>query len=153
MFKFRGFSLIEILIAIFILSIISSGIFLFITGANRSSMDSYFEFMAMQVAKEPVEVFKCFGYSRVSKAQTQPIADYLLNQWQEVEQFSNETGIDRPEETEFFERLIEATPFEDSGLKGVIVKVSVRAFKPGKAKTYVRKGIVEFSGIIWEQPQ
>ena len=153
MINSKGFSLIEVLVSILILSIISSGIFLFITGANRSSMDSYYEFMALQVAREPIEIFKCFGYERIAKAATDPIADYKINQWQNVLQYSSQTGIDRPQETEFLERNIECTPVNDSGIKGVLIKVTVRAFKPGKIKTYVRRGEVDFSSIIWEQPQ
>lgn len=139
--------------AVLILSIVSGGIFLLITGASRSSMDSYYEQLALQIAREPVEVFRSFGYERLLKADVNPVADYLVNQWQVMTQFSSESGIDRPEEAGLFERLIELQHIDQPPHKGFLVKVSVRPLKTEKAVVYARKQSVEFSGVIWEQPQ
>ncbi|MEW6708647.1 MAG: prepilin-type N-terminal cleavage/methylation domain-containing protein [Candidatus Riflebacteria bacterium] len=150
---FRGMSLIEVMVAVLILSLISSGIFLLITGAGRSSMDSYYEHLALQLAREPLEIFRAFGYERLLVADTQPIADYQINQWQSILKFSSESGIDRPEETESFERFIELQKQDSSPVKGILVKVTIRPKPSGKASAYSSRHSIEFTGVVWEQPQ
>ena len=148
-----GFSLIETMVAVLMLAIVSSGIFLFISGAGRSSMDSYYEFLALQACREPVEVFRCFGYDRVKKSGETRIADYEIDQWQVMSAYSDSSAIDRPEAIEMFERYISLNEIEYSGMKGLLVKVMVRPGANSAADRFVRRESVSFSSIIWEQPR
>ena len=58
----RGFSLIELLLAMIFLSLVMLSIMWLNSSSSRSSMDAYYEFMAIQLALEPIEVFRTFGY-------------------------------------------------------------------------------------------
>ena len=57
-----GLSLLEIVIAMFFMSIAILSFFTMNQASNQSSMDAYYEFLAFSLAREPIEVFRGFGY-------------------------------------------------------------------------------------------
>ena len=62
MMKRKAFTLVEILIAMFLMSVVILSIFLLNQSANKSSMDAYYEMLCFSLAREPIEVFRGFGY-------------------------------------------------------------------------------------------
>lgn len=147
LFRARGFSLIEILAAAFVFSIVSAGFMLLISGSNRSVIDGRFQALASQIAQESIEVYKAFGYAAIEKNLPDAIADYELDKWVPVPPVTRFTGIERPEEVAGFERKITLSKVSDSLLDSLVIKVSVR---PGYGvKSPGRTGAFECSDIIF----
>lgn len=143
----KGFSLIEVLAAAFVFSIVSAGFMLMISGSNRSVIDGRFQALAAQIAQESIEVYKAFGYAAIEKNLPAPIADYELDKWVLVSPVTRFTGIERPEEVAGFERKISMSKVSDGLLDGFVIKVSVR---PGYGvKTLGNAGVFERSNIIF----
>lgn len=57
-----GFSLVEVMVAGILLSIGFFGLMMVNRSSNQLTLDSYHEFLAIQLAQEPVEVFRSVGY-------------------------------------------------------------------------------------------
>lgn len=62
-----GFSLIEMLIAVFFLGLVLVGTMTLVSQANRASMDAHYELLACQVAREPIEIFRQAGFDAVKR--------------------------------------------------------------------------------------
>jgi hypothetical protein len=58
----RGFSLVEVLMALGFLSTVLLSLIMLNTFSSRSSLDAYYELIAFQLAREPIEVFREFGH-------------------------------------------------------------------------------------------
>jgi prepilin-type N-terminal cleavage/methylation domain-containing protein len=59
----QGFSLLEIAIAVGIVGTALMGILWLQSISQRSAMDSYFELLAVELAREPIEYFRGHGYA------------------------------------------------------------------------------------------
>ena len=69
----HGASLLEVLIAGIILVIGLLPLLMLNRSSNQLTLDAYFEFMAVQLAQEPIEVFRSVGYPACTKLAHFPI--------------------------------------------------------------------------------
>jgi Tfp pilus assembly protein PilV len=149
--RIQGFSLIEIVIALFFLAVAMVGILLLISSAHRSSMDTYYGFMARQLAREPLEVFRTFGYVALKKMPVTPIPEYELNIWKTLEQMSPAYGMERPSGAVMFERRIETREIREQELKGFLITVRVRPATLSAAQKFMRKEETVCSTVVLAQ--
>jgi len=149
----EGFSLVETILAVLFLSIASIGIFSMISHSNRSSMDANLFFLANQLALEPLEVFRAFGYESLGEIGSVPIHGYEVGTWADVPSSDIGSGIERPGGATSFERKIDLTKVELSGTKGFLVSVRIRPVISGKARIFMRKEEVVRSALLLERPK
>ncbi|MBF0406906.1 MAG: hypothetical protein HQM10_06110 [Candidatus Riflebacteria bacterium] len=150
--KIRAFSLIEVLIAVVFLSTIIVGIVNMNYMSNRSSMDSYYEFLAMQLAEEPIEIFRIFGYTWLSTYGTShSIPEYPLDMWKPVES-GNMSGVQYPPEALLFKRKISLRPLTGR-VKGIRIKVQVAPREQSTAKIWLSQSDVSMEAIVCETPK
>lgn len=123
----KGFSLIEAMLATMVLGLLAVYVFTMISESNRGTTNAYHQYLAEQVAREPLEVFRFLGCQEILKNQQHGLADYKFNEWQQVTAVSEFSGIERPEEATRFERKITATPIEKDGVKAVLLQVNIRS--------------------------
>ena len=69
----RGFSLLEVLIAAAILMLGLLPLLTVNRSSNRATLDAYYEFLAVQLAQEPIEVFRSVGYPECLQLQKYPV--------------------------------------------------------------------------------
>ena len=148
-----GFSLIEIIIAVFFLAVAMVGILLLISNAHRSSMDAYYGFLAKQLAREPLEVFRTFGYNALEEMPDSPISEYELNTWKTLEQMSPAHAVERPSGSVMFERRIEAQKINEGENNGFLITVRVRPAALSTAQKFMRKEETVCSTVILAQRQ
>jgi Tfp pilus assembly protein PilV len=112
----HGITLIEILVAGVVMSVAMLVLFVVNSSSQRMTMDSYYEFLTMQIAQEPIEVFRAVGYPECKNLPAYPI--------DESSPISGSSGI-YPLEATMFDRHI--TLKEIPPLCMVTVTVSPRA--------------------------
>jgi type II secretory pathway pseudopilin PulG len=110
--RVSGFTLIEIMIAFFLLSLAMFGILQLQRLSNLRSADAYLELLAAQLAKEPVEVYRGLGYEWIARHLDDTLADYPFYQDQDIAQSS--FADDYPNEARGFSRFINVTREEVS---------------------------------------
>lgn len=132
-----AFSFIEVMLAAMILGLLAIYVFTMISESNRGTVNTYHQYLAEQIAREPLEVFRYLGCQKVLAGIGSGIADYKFNEWQKIEEVSSATGIERPEDATIFERKIIITPIKKDDTEAILVQVNVRptrnsaAFGPG----------------------
>lgn len=93
----RGMTLIEVMVASIVLVLALLGLFMVNSSSSRMTMDSYFEFLTVQLAQEPLEVFRSVGYPACMSLARYPIGS--------PHPITNESGV-YPVEATMFERKI-----------------------------------------------
>lgn len=134
----RGLTLIEVLIASVVLSLALLSLFLINSSSNRMTLDSYYELLAVQIAQEPLEVFKVVGFPECMQLPKYPIGT--------PEPMTTENGR-YPVEAAMFERTIRVDLLTEPLY---VVTVSVTPLPDTKAQTWMRKGksCIVLKGII-----
>ncbi len=149
--KLRGFSFTEIMLAAMVLGLLALYVFTMISESNRGTANAYHQYLAEQVAREPLEVFRFLGSRKVRDNLGKGIADYRFNEWQKIETLSAATGIERPEEAAAFERKITVTPLSLDDMEAILVQVDVRPAR-GSAGLGIGLDQLNRSTIIVNQP-
>ena len=132
-----AFSLFEVLIASTVFTIALLPLLWSANNYNKSAMDAYYEFLALTLAKEPVEVFRALGYDWIAANQTNPHPDFPAGE----KQISSD-GDKYPVEAGAFKRKIDlkVSPAEKSILVTVTVypaaQTRVRAWFSGTETVY-----------------
>lgn len=124
--KARGFSFTEIMLAAMVLGLLVIYVFTLISESTRGTASAYQQYLAEQVAREPLEVFRFLGSIKVREHLNTGIADYKFNEWQKIETVSAASGIERPEDATAFERKITVTPLAHKDMEAILVQVNVR---------------------------
>lgn len=150
-FTQRGFSLVEAMLATMILGLLAIYVFTMISESNRGTTNAYYQYLAEQIAREPLEVFRFIGCKQVLENESQGMADYKFNEWQKIDAVSEITGIERPQDATRFERKITATPIEKDGIKAVLVRVNIRSSLNGNPLGLGPEQQLSRSTIIVEQ--
>ncbi len=126
----RGaFSFVEVMLAAMILGLLAIYVFTMISESSRGTANTYQQYLAEQIAREPLEVFRFLGCQKVLAEISHGIADYKFNEWQKIESVSAATGIERPEDATFFERKIIVTAINKDDIKAILVQISVRPIR------------------------
>ncbi len=148
-----GLTLIEVAIAALILGLLSVGWFQVLSQANRQNMDTYYEFLASQLAAEPLEVFRALGYSTLERvvANALSIPEYPLG----VSDIGTHAAgeIQALGESFLFRREILMKPVAESGNAGMMITVRVYPREDeGRLKTWWRQREVKMEAVVWRLP-
>lgn len=148
--KRRGFNLIELLMAMLFLSFVMMGVLYLNSSSNRSSMDAYFEFMATQLALEPIEIFRTFGYDWMKSYATHQLDDYPIGE-SEIKNRS----IRHPAESTLFLREIILVPIDGTSEIPNAMRVKVRVYPKGqsRARAWLLRQDVAMESLIFERPK
>lgn len=149
--KRKGFSLIEVLIGLVIMSVALLSFFLINESSNTQSMDAYYEFLAHSLGKELVEFTQGMGYEWALKFMDAPDI-FPLGTWHGVleKPIFSDTSYFR--EAESFERRVNFKKVEKSG-KGVLVTVDIRVKEKGRASSWLSRNFISYTTIVMEKPQ
>lgn len=155
--KRAGFTLIELLVAIAFMSL---GLLSFLwlnSFSQKESMDAYYETLGLALAKEPIEVFRAFGYKwlkKVKESEIPPLPNYPIGEDKQVET----TGVTDPYpiEARFFKRKISIFPYGDRNTpsQALEVVVEVSPIENTPVFSWLNKGrIVRMDALIVEEPE
>lgn len=152
-FSRRGFSLIEVLIAMLFLSVVILGLMWMNSFSTRGSNDAYFDFTASQLALEPIEVFRSFGYEWLTTyGGSHYLLDYPLETWIDIESGGGRPGIARSGDAALFKRTISVVPVAGPP-RAMRVTVQVAPRNQSRASTWLMRDVVTMNGLIVERPK
>ena len=153
----NGFTITEVVIA---MAILATGVFALLgvnSMANKESMDVYFEDLAFSLAREPIEVFRGFGYEFVKsiKDGNTELKEYPLGSISLEYLVGNpDARIDYPAEAANFERHIEITDAGATPVPALNVRVTVTLRDQGgksRAEAWLTRPKISLDAIILEQ--
>ncbi len=153
--KKRGFSLLEVIIAMAFLSVAILSMFWMNRASNQGSMDAYYEFLAFSLAREPIEVFRGFGYDylkMIADGNVSPPAWYPVGTMKDIE-FSLMSDMQYPAEARLFQRLIELTPVTAGKLQGMRIKVTVAVKGQSRVEVWMSRKAVSLESLVMERPK
>ena len=164
--KRKAFTLVEIMIAMFLMTIVILSVFMLNQNAEKNSMDAYYEMLCFSLAREPIEVFRAFGYNKVLKiSKHHELAPLVyrnaLDDFAEIENKNDEDDVnypfDYPNEVTNFQRYIELNTDNDDYIK---ITVMVGPKGGSKAENWLRKKAVydnkysvQLDSIIMKTPK
>lgn len=158
--KKRGFSMLEIVIAMAFLSIAILSILWMNRSSNQGSMDAYYEFLAFSLAREPIEIFRGFGYdclkdiaeNKVSPPSRYPVVGNPASGFVDIE-FDSMSDLQYPAEARLFQRKIELTDISSGDLQGIKIKVTVAAKGQSKVDVWMSRKAVSLESMVMERPK
>ncbi len=153
--KKRGFSLLEVIIAMAFLSVAILSMFWMNRASNQGSMDAYYEFLAFSLAREPIEVFRGFGYDylkMIADGNVSPPSWYPVGAMKDIE-FDLMSDMQYPAEARLFQRLIELTPVTAGKLKGMRIKVTVAVKGQSRVEVWMSRKAVSLESLVMERPK
>ncbi|MBF0544762.1 MAG: hypothetical protein HQM08_10030 [Candidatus Riflebacteria bacterium] len=100
--KRKALSLLEVLFAGALLTIAILPLLWMTKYSEQSSMDAYYELLAMNLVKEPIEIFRGLGYEWLAANPKSPHPDYPIG-----DQQIPGDGLKRPVEASSFKRRID----------------------------------------------
>lgn len=150
----RGLSFTEVMIAVIFLAVAFLAWFRVSTSANRQSMDAYYEFLATQLAGEPIEVFRSFDFPWLEKFRLGQIEfpEYPLEET-DVKDKDPLSPIQHPGESGLFRREISMTPVTQGTQKGMRVRVRVFPRGEGKLKAWWSRREIMMETLLWDLPR
>lgn len=154
--KTLGMSLLEVIIAMFFMSIAILSFFTMNQASNKSSMDAYYEFLAFSLAREPIEVFRGFGYDYLASIlfeDASPPAWYSIDSNFHDIQFKPTADMQYPAEASLFQRNIQLESVAKGNLKAIKIKVTVAVKGQSRAEIWMRKKTVQLESIVMERPK
>ncbi len=145
--KRKAFTLVEIMIAMFLMMVVILSIFMLNQKANESSMDSYYEMLCFSLAREPIEVLRSFGYETVMKIKDNPglmpkqYSDSFVD-FADID--INPSDVDNypfsyPNEALNFQRSITLEDGSENGINYVKVTVIIQPRGSSKAESWMRQ--------------
>jgi hypothetical protein len=134
----RGLTLVEVIVGLFVLTVAILPLILINSTSNQMTLDSYYQLQALQLAMEPIEVFRAVGYPQCTALPHFPL-DY-------TEDLSSRVGV-LPPEVGMFERTI---TMDTSGPPPYIVTVVVAPRSNSIARYWMRRknGTVVMKGAV-----
>ncbi|MBF0498495.1 MAG: prepilin-type N-terminal cleavage/methylation domain-containing protein [Candidatus Riflebacteria bacterium] len=144
----NGFTMIEVLIALFVLAVALLSLMSLNSSSNRGAMDAYFELIGMQLAQEPIEIFQAFGYEWV-EAYRDNLTDYPISQWKDIP-----VSPLRPVEATLFQRRIELEQIQnDNGVSFYKIRVLVAPKGENRVKNWLSRAEISMEAMIVERPK
>jgi len=151
-----GLSLLEIVIAMFFMSIAILSFFTMNQASNQSSMDAYYEFLAFSLAREPIEVFRGFGYDYLASIVFEgaaPPAWYKVDDNFHDIPFDATADMQYPAEADLFQRNIKLASVSEGNLKGIKIIVSVAVKGMSRAEIMMSRKSVTLESVVMERPK
>lgn len=153
--KKRGFSLIEIIVAMAFLAIAILSLMWMNRSSNQGSMDAYYEFLAFSLAREPIEIFRGFGYDclkDIAEGKVSPPSRYPINSFIDID-FDSMSDLQYPAEARLFQRQIELTKISSGSLNGIRIKVTVAVKGQSKVDVWMSRKAVSLESMVMERPK
>ncbi|MDD2999083.1 MAG: hypothetical protein PHV05_08495 [Candidatus Riflebacteria bacterium] len=153
--KKRAFSLLEIIIAMAFLSVAILSMFWMNRASNQGSMDAYYEFLAFSLAREPIEVFRGFGYDylkMIADGSVSPPAWYSVGALKDID-FDFMSDMQYPAEARLFQRMVELSPVASGKLNGIRIKVTVAVKGQSRVEVWMSRKSVSLESIVMERPK
>jgi len=151
----RGFSLVEVMIAMIFFALVLLGFLGVASSANRQSMDAYYEFTAMQAAVEPLEIFRAAGFELVNEYGKHPLPEYPLG-WSDLRDLPG-AAVQHPIEWGMFQREITIDPPQPlptaDNRRAIRVRVRVMPRQASRAATWLTRDGVAVESLIVELPR
>lgn len=146
----RGFSLIEVLIGMVIMSVALLSYFLVNQASSSQSMDAYYEFLGQTLGNETVEFCQGMGHEWAIKYMKKPDL-FPLKEWHGVleKPIFSKTSYFR--ECDSFERIVEMTRISGGG-EGVLITVGIRVKTGNKVRSWMSRSQLEFATVVMEKP-
>ncbi len=147
--------MLEIIIAMAFLSVAILSMFWMNRASNQGSMDAYYEFLAFSLAREPIEIFRGFGYEQlkmIADGNIAPPAWYPIGSFKNIE-FDLMSDMQYPAEARLFERLIELIPVSSGNINGIRIKVTVAAKGQSRVEVWMSRKSVSLESIVMERPR
>lgn len=161
--KKLGFSLIEILVGMFIMAIVLLSFFAINQSSSHQSMDAYYEFIGNTLGNNVIEFCQGMGYEWTNRYIDKPYI-FPLDTWHEVvdhSNLSNSTSIlpvghyQEIESYEHFERHVVMKKIlgtkEGSG-NGILVQIELRIKDENKVRAWMSRNNLKFVTVVMEQP-
>ncbi|MBF0407800.1 MAG: hypothetical protein HQM10_10625 [Candidatus Riflebacteria bacterium] len=137
----KAFSLFEVLIASTVFTIALLPILWSVNNYNRSAMDAYYEFLALTLAKEPVEVFRALGYDWLVANSTNPHPDFPSGEKQ-----ISADGEKYPVEAGAFKRKIDLKVMPEQ--KSILVTVTVYPAAQTRVRAWLSGTEIVHKGLV-----
>lgn len=147
--KRRGLTLLEVMLAAFILAVALGQLVWALSFANRSTLDAYYENLALSLAREPLEIFKGKGYAWTREYLRKPGIPWYPLEPVRIRQEKSWVGY--PVGAEDFYRDISIR--EETVESRRCLKVVVQVFPAPGAKAMVyfsRKAGVSLEALLFE---
>jgi len=141
----RAFSFVELLIGLIFLSLVLLSLMWMNSSSNRGAMDAYYEMLAFSLAREPIEIFRGFGYDWARTYPAHPLPDFPVAEWRPVLIDPNALY---PVEAGSFQRFLELEPVERNGVRAMRVRVRVSPL----GATWMSRPEIALDALITEQP-
>ncbi len=148
----RGFTLVELLLAAFFLSCALLSLIWMNASSSRSSMDAYYKFQAVQLALEPIEVFRSFGYEWLTDYAGHQLAQFPVGKRVDITDPAF-GGLQHPAECGMFQREITLTPVTGGGLRAIRVTVRVTPRHQSRARTFLLRNDIVMESLVLERPR
>lgn len=154
----KAMSLIEVLIAVFFLSVAVLSYFVLNQMSNKGTIDAYYEMLAYSLAREPIEVFRGLGYDYLSGivlGETKPPEWYPTNVGPKDIVMDPLSDLQYPAEAALFQRNIELDfdTSKDGTIKGISVVVTVEPKGESKAEKWLGNRTFSLKSFIVECPK
>lgn len=136
--QLSGFSMVELLISMLFLSVTLFSLLTLASSSNRQSMDAQYEFLALALAREPVEVLRSFGYDWLNEYQAHPLPKFPLG----TTQVKDEEVLQHapyPADAHGFEREIVLSDVAEGAVKGKKIEVRVRPLLQSRVAAWFRR--------------
>ncbi|NLI79766.1 MAG: hypothetical protein GX442_25390 [Candidatus Riflebacteria bacterium] len=147
----RGITLVEVLVGLVFLSFVMFSLFTWTSISQRSSMDAAYEFLARQLANEPIEVFQTFGYEWASAyGKTHSVDGFPLAAWTPLIP-DGRPGNGYPAEAAGFRRRITLVPVAGPP-RAIRIQVEVAPIEASRAQAWLTQDWVQAVGLIVEGP-
>ena len=151
----NGFSLLEIVIAMAFMSVAVLSMLWLNSASTRGSMDAYYEFMAFSLAREPIEIFRGFGYETLYEIYNDNSiapAAYPVNTFVKMRDIMNPMSqIQYPVDADMFKRRIDLEHVEENGMNGIKISVTVAVVGQTRVELWMRNESVILETIIPER--
>lgn len=151
----KAFSLLEIVMAMAFMSVALLSMFWMNRASNKGSMDAYYELLAFSLAKEPIEVFRSFGYDCVRQIADGNVASpkrYKIGSAEPIT-FDDTDMLQYPAEAKLFQRRIDLKVEQSGSVNAVRVTVTVSNVGQSKAAVWMSRNAVKLEGLIVESPK
>jgi len=151
--KRSGFTLIEVLLAMLLIVMAVFPLIWTLGFANRMTADLYLENLALSLAKEPLEVFRGFGYRWTLAYRDHPsLPEFPLKKAPVV--LPPSSPLAHPAEAVFFQREITIEDVSVDGQEGLRVRVEVTPVGQSRAQAFLsRKEGVVMETLIFPKPR
>jgi prepilin-type N-terminal cleavage/methylation domain-containing protein len=153
-----GFTMVEILLAIILISLALLGTLVTIQGTHRGSMDAYFEGVALSLVEESLEVYRGMGgrwledVLKGNVGNDHPVLKACaVNTWVSLK---NSPPDMYPVDARFFRRLISVSRIAArDGIQGWEIRVTVEPDRLSRVEAWLSRARVEGRTVIWERQQ